>query len=128
MASGFRTYLTPLLSALALTSLSFNLLVHRRNSAYERSRLTAQTTILESLVSRMRSGERVEDAEIERLLKLGRGEKEGEVEGGADRWDGRVGWKDVLFGRKPGEAEDRATMKEWEEAIASAEASSSPQK
>jgi len=76
----------------------------------------------------MRNGERLGDFEIERMLKLGRGEKEGGEEGGADKWDGRVGWKDVVFGRKPGEAGEKATMKEWEEAIANAEASSKPSK
>jgi hypothetical protein len=97
-------YLLPLLSATALTSVSFNLLVFKRDAKVERERLEAQTSILESLVSRLKKGEKIGEEEVERLVGLARrGGVEGDEEGGRSRimkGEERVGWREAFMGRK----------------------------
>lgn len=112
--SAFTRYTSSLIGATLLTSFAFRSLIHKRTSRDERDRLTAHTTILESLVGRMRAGEDVGEGEIVRLLRLARGEGEGGV-GGAGQDGKDTPWREVVFGRKVKEDEAlEAAKREWE--------------
>ncbi|KAF8489671.1 hypothetical protein JB92DRAFT_3012530 [Gautieria morchelliformis] len=92
-----------LLNATVLTSLSFHLLFARRDAASERAQFTARISILESLNERLRKGEHIPDAEVEKLTVLSRKMQRGsEVEGQPDERGGRKGitWKEALLGRE----------------------------
>ncbi|KAG8687273.1 hypothetical protein FRC09_013593 [Ceratobasidium sp. 395] len=120
--SAFTRYTSSFIGATLLTSFAFRGLLHRRTSTAERDRLTARTTILESLVGRLRAGEDVNEAEIGRLLRLARGGEEGEVMG--EMKD--TPWREVLFGRRVKEDESlEAVRREWDAAVAQDLSSSS---
>ncbi|KAG9123285.1 hypothetical protein FRC07_015147 [Ceratobasidium sp. 392] len=113
--SAFTRYTSSFIGATLLTSFAFRSLLHKRASTAERDRLTAHTTILESLVARLRAGENVSEDEIGRLLRLARGAEEGE--GVGEIRD--TPWREVLFGRKIKEDESlEAAKREWDAAVA----------
>lgn len=88
------------LVATAFTSTSFHLLFARRNAAAERARFTARITILEDLVARLKSGERVPSAEIDRLLLLSRKAQDSNDEDYlGDTTGSSTPWKEVFLGR-----------------------------
>jgi len=96
------TYVPHLLYSTVLTSLSLHLLFHKKQSEVDRSHLTAQISILESLTQQLRSGQDVADGEIERLYKLAKTHDDSYVDGtGVERQ--KVGWRDVFLGRKTSE-------------------------
>jgi hypothetical protein len=87
---------------MVLTSISFHLLFARRDAAAERAQFTARISILESVNERLRNGERIPDAEVEKLTVLSRKMQRGsEVDGQLDERGGRTGvtWKETLLGR-----------------------------
>ncbi|KAI0030320.1 hypothetical protein K488DRAFT_87891 [Vararia minispora EC-137] len=109
MPSYFRTrYVPELLSALALSSLSVHLFFHRRQAQSDRDRIAARTSILQDLAQRLRAGENIPDSEVARLRKLARQAEQEHTR--ADILDSgesaAVGWRDVVFGRRPTPAED----------------------
>ncbi|KAF8608317.1 hypothetical protein BDV93DRAFT_466621 [Ceratobasidium sp. AG-I] len=114
--SAFTRYTSSLIGATLLTSFAFRSLLHKRTSTAERDRLNAHTTILESVIGRMRAGEDVSEGEIVRLLRLAKGEGEGAVnEGGQGEGIGDTPWREVVFGRKVKEDEALEVAKrEWE--------------
>lgn len=88
-----------------LTSLGFHLLFARRDAASERAQHTARISILESLVERLREGEPIADAEIEKLTNLSRKLQSGNEGNGTfigDEHQGRIGvtWKEAFIGRQ----------------------------
>lgn len=88
-----------------LTSISFHLLFARRDAASERAQFTARISILESLVARLKEGERIPDAEVKKLIVLSRRVQRGDDVDDSFRGDehqGRIGvtWKEALLGRK----------------------------
>ncbi|KAG8716892.1 hypothetical protein FRC08_008596 [Ceratobasidium sp. 394] len=110
--SAFTRYTSSFIGATLLTSIAFRSLLHRRTSTAERDRLTAHTTILESLVARLRAGEDVGEAEIGRLLRLARSVEEGEGE------VRDTPWREVLFGRRVREDESlEVARREWDAAV-----------
>lgn len=121
-------YIEPTLSAIFLTSASIHLVTSRRTYSEERAKLTAQKTILEDLISRVRQGERIPDAEYSRLMALASFNKADapaqEVPSNVDDQPARgpaTSWKEVLLGRKPSvqsneELEEQARL-EWEEGL-----------
>lgn len=119
----FPRYVEPLLSAMFLSSVTTHLILTRRASADERSRLTARSTLLTDLVARIRSGERISDTEYSRLVALAASKQTqlaDKLESNVSLPQGRAtGWKEVLLGRKslPGESEeqDEKARLEWEE-------------
>ncbi|QRV84057.1 hypothetical protein RhiJN_12073 [Ceratobasidium sp. AG-Ba] len=112
--SAFTRYTSSFIGRL-LTSFAFRGVIHKRTSTAERDRLTAHTTILESLVARLKAGEDVGEAEIGRLLRLARG-------GGEEVDEGKVldvPWREVVFGRKVREDDGLAdARREWDAAVA----------
>ncbi|KAG9094825.1 hypothetical protein FRC06_010450 [Ceratobasidium sp. 370] len=112
--AAFTRYTSSFIGATLLTSAAFRSLLHRRASTAERDQLTAHTTILESLVARLRAGEDVSEAEIGRLLRLARGGEDGEGEEVKD-----TPWREVLFGRRVREDESlEVARREWDAAVA----------
>ncbi|QRV98100.1 hypothetical protein RhiJN_26119 [Ceratobasidium sp. AG-Ba] len=113
--SAFTRYTSSFIGATLLTSFAFRGVIHKRTSTAEHDRLTAHTTILESLVARLKAGEDVGEAEIGRLLRLARG-------GGEEVDEGKVldvPWREVVFGRKVREDESLAdARREWDAAVA----------
>lgn len=109
--SAFTRYTSSFIGATLLTSFAFRGVIHKRTSTAERDRLTAHTTILESLVARLKAGEDVGEAEIGRLLRLARG-------GGEEVDEGKVldvPWREVVFGRKVREDDGLAdARREWD--------------
>jgi hypothetical protein len=105
-------YIPHLLYSTALTSLSFHLLFHKKQSEVDRAHLNAQTSILESLVHQLRSGQDVSDEEIERLCRLAKTHEDGHMEGVGARRE-KIGWKAVFLGRKT-DGDDRKGLGEGE--------------
>jgi len=102
MAS-YTQFITPLLSATFLTSATMHLLFTRRVAHEQRSRLTAQETILNGLVLRMRAGEHVEEEEYSRLMTLVRARQSETVKtmpGAIGDTRGDTGWWEAVLGRK----------------------------
>src|ERR1700684_1857041 len=91
-------YLPHIIYSIALTSISFHLLSKRDQIDTQRAQLSAQISVLESVVQQLQSRESVSDVELERLMKLAR------VNGGyplvQDTQKRAVSWKDAIFGRE----------------------------
>ena len=93
------SYIPHLIYSTALTSLSLHLLYQKKQSEMDRAHLAAQTSILEALAHRLRSGQNISDEEVERLCRLAKTHEETHAEeAGVKR--AKVGWKDVFLGKK----------------------------
>jgi len=99
-------YIPHILYSTALTSLSFHLLFHKKQSEVDRAHLSAQVSILESLAQRLRSGQDVPDEEVERLCRLAKTHERTATTGFGVKLE-KVRWRDVVLGRKMEEVEDR---------------------
>jgi hypothetical protein len=90
-------YLPHLIYSVALTSISFHLLVKRDAIETERAQISAQISVLESVVRQLRTPEStgtVDVAEVDRLMKLARAHREEQLA------QNRVmSWRDVFFGK-----------------------------
>ncbi|KAI9511481.1 hypothetical protein F5148DRAFT_326014 [Russula earlei] len=87
-------YIPELAYALAFSSISVHLLWQRRAAETDRRHYSARLSILDELAARLRTGEAVSDAEVARLRRLA--ETVAEVTHPGER----IGWREVLFGRK----------------------------
>ena len=87
-------YLPHLVYSIALTSISFHLLSKRDAIDTERAQLSAQISVLESVVRRLRTPGSITDAEVDRLMKLARAHRE--EQHGQSRM---VSWRDVFIGK-----------------------------
>lgn len=99
------TYAPHIVYTLALISTSTHLLWHRKAVEEQQAQLGAQLTVLESLAGRLRTGERVSLAEIERMKRLARAQEGVPAESVFDQRRGsllneEVGWRDVFLGRR----------------------------
>jgi hypothetical protein len=92
-------YIPHVIYSTALTSLSFHLLFHKKQAEMDRSHLSAQISILESLAHRLRSGQDVSDEEVERLFRLAQTHEETHAKGVMPMKE-KVRWKDVFWGKK----------------------------
>ncbi|KZT03916.1 uncharacterized protein LAESUDRAFT_761511 [Laetiporus sulphureus 93-53] len=112
-------YVPHLLSSLALTSIAIHLVRQRNAATTDRAHLSAQISILESTVGRLRAGERIPPPELDRVLRLARSqtEEQGEetiVERMREK-EGEIGWKEVFLGRKPRSKEEEETARKRQE-------------
>ncbi|EGN92766.1 hypothetical protein SERLA73DRAFT_190614 [Serpula lacrymans var. lacrymans S7.3] len=105
-------YLPHLIYSTALTSVSIHLLWHRKQQEEDNARISAQVSILESLVSQLQSGRPVKDEEIDRLRKLAQVHDD-ERTGVNPAAAGSIGWKDVIWGRKSSPSQ-KSSDDEWE--------------
>lgn len=106
-------YVPHIVYSLALTSISMHLLYQRRAAQEDRSRLSAKISILESLLQRLDEGERISPGELERQQKLA-GLLDSHSSESRDT-DTKIGWKDVLLGRKEQHARRGGwDQKDWE--------------
>jgi hypothetical protein len=87
-----------------------HLLWQRKTVAEDRARFKAQTSILQDLVERLRSGKSISDEEIMKLRNLARVHGEGRES--PDKATTNVGWMDVAWGRKS--PADIGVSDEWE--------------
>jgi hypothetical protein len=87
-------YIPEIAYALAFSSISVHLLWQRRAAETDRRHYSARLSILGELAGRLRAGE-VSDAEVARLRRLAETVGEDSTHAGE-----RIGWRDVVFGRK----------------------------
>lgn len=93
-------YLPHVIYSTALTSLSFHLLFHKRQVEVDRAHLTAQISILESLIQQLRSGQNITDEEIDRLSRLAKTHEDSESTGVRREASKKIGWREVFLGRR----------------------------
>jgi hypothetical protein len=101
-------YAQHIIYSLAITSISIHLLNTRKSTEATHSQLQAQISVLESITQRLRAGEDVSDAEVDRLKRLVRANERTALEGSTNADDLKreaIGWREVLLGRKRGDAE-----------------------
>ncbi|KZT21103.1 hypothetical protein NEOLEDRAFT_1182025 [Neolentinus lepideus HHB14362 ss-1] len=103
------SYMPHIIYSLALTSVSMNMLYQRKLGEAQKASISAQTTILESLAQRLRSGENFPEEEVERLWNLAR--KKGETT--LNPHVEEIGLKETFLGKKL-DAEETARVEEWE--------------
>jgi hypothetical protein len=101
-------YLPHIIYSIALTSISMHLLNTRKNAADERAAFRARESVLTSLITRLKTGENVSDAEIAKMRLMGNS-KGGMVAmyelpnpGGGKS----TSWKDAVMGQKSNEHDD----------------------
>src|ERR1700722_3789708 len=92
-------YLPHLIYSVALTTVSLHLLSHRKASENQKARLTAQISILESIVHQLRSNNPLSNDELQRLRNLARANSEETLPGSA-AYEDKVSWRDVILGRR----------------------------
>ncbi|KAF7976425.1 hypothetical protein HWV62_6843 [Athelia sp. TMB] len=93
------SYIPHLIYSVALTSFSFHLLFHRKQVDQDRAHIAAQTTILTSLATQLRSGP-VPEAEVERLLRLAKTHEFQDSVITKEKEKAKIGWGDVFLGRE----------------------------
>jgi hypothetical protein len=95
-------FLPHIIYSVALTSISYHLLVHKKTAEAQKAQLTARISILESIIQSLRSDNLPSDVEIERLKKLARAHdihaQPPATLGGIV--NEKVNWRDVFLGRK----------------------------
>lgn len=112
----------PFILLSAITSLALNLSHQRTARSQETSHLSAQITVLESLVNQLRNDpNRLSDEEVEKeleLVGLGRGKGKRVVGGEGDK-SGRneTSWGEVLFGKRGKEFEPDKDDTDWEKGM-----------
>jgi hypothetical protein len=93
------SYLPHIIYSIALTSISTHLLIKRKAVAEERANVTAQISILESIVQQLRSDLPISEDKLERMKRLSRAHKIPEIsENGSP--NNHVKWGDVFLGNK----------------------------
>jgi hypothetical protein len=115
-------YVPHLIYSVALTSVSTHLLLQRKSIAEQRASISAQISILESIVQRLRSNEDMSDSELAQLKKLARvGSHRGAhpSDGASGDSGGRIGWKAALSTPKTSQTLSDRERKEIEEGAAS---------
>lgn len=102
-------YFPHALFAIALTSISINLVSHRRTAEDERSRVQAQISVLESIKEQLQSGKPLSKEELDRQKKLVRS-----VDNDREHHKA-VSWTDVFRVRKPQPSDGEAELSKWEQ-------------
>jgi hypothetical protein len=87
-------FLPHVIYSVALTSVSLHLLSQRDVINTERAQLSAQISVLESILRQLKTPGSISDVEVERLMKLARAHRE---EPSVQKRV--VSWRDVFFGR-----------------------------
>ena len=110
----FQSFIYPILLASAVTSLAIHLRNAREDIRLLHSRHDAQLSVLKSLVARLERGETIEAVEQKNeFQRVGLIDREFAVSRRP-----KVGWKEMLFGRKKGESElarEKQEMQDIEE-------------
>ena len=103
-------YFPHVLFAIALTSISINLVSHRRTAEDERSKVQAQISVLESIKEQLQSGKPLSNEELDRQKKLAR-----PVDNDRERHKA-VSWTDVFrSARKPQLSDGVAELNKWDQ-------------
>jgi hypothetical protein len=105
-------YLPHLIYSVALTTISLRLLSQRKETEAQKAQLTAQISILESIVHQLRTNKPLSDDELTRLRKLARAH-DGHPEPVEGNSKDKVNWKDVIFGRNRTE-EEMGKESDWD--------------
>ena len=103
-------YFPHALFAIALTSISINLVSHRRTAEEERSRVQAQISVLESIKEQLQSGKPLSNEELDRLKKLAA--RSVEVDNDRERHKA-VSWTNVFRSAQPSNGE--AELSKWDQ-------------
>ncbi|GAA5962092.1 hypothetical protein JCM3765_005518 [Sporobolomyces pararoseus] len=117
----------PFLLLSAITSLALNLSHQRTAKSQETAHLSAQITVLESLLNQLRSpsgSTPPSSEEIEReleLVGLGRGKGKTALGEGDGSGKSRTSWSEVLFGKKGKEFEQDKDDTDWEKVFREAD-------
>ena len=103
-------YFPHVLFAIALTSISINLVSHRRTAEDERSRVQAQISVLESIKSQLQSGKPLSNEELDRQKKLARSAENDRARHTA------VSWTEVFRSAGKHQSSDgEARLSKWEQ-------------
>ena len=106
-------YFPHALFAIALTSISINLVSHRRTAEDERSRIQAQISVLESIKEQLQSDKPLSNEELEKLKKLVRPVDTGrEAEHHKEE---EVSWTNVFRSRKTQVLDGEAELSKWDQ-------------
>lgn len=103
-------YFPHVLFAIALTSISINLVSHRRTAEDERSKVQAQISVLESIKEQLQSGKPLSNEELDRQKKLARSADNDR------KRDTAVSWTEVFrSARRPQSSAGEAELNKWEQ-------------
>ena len=103
-------YFPHALFAIALTSISINLVSHRRTAEDERSRVQARISVLESIKEQLQSGKALSNEELDRQMKLARSANNNREDHKA------VSWTEVFrSARKFQSLDGEAELSKWEQ-------------
>ncbi|KAK0491044.1 hypothetical protein IW261DRAFT_1435330 [Armillaria novae-zelandiae] len=87
------SYLPHILYSMAIMSLSVHLVYQKHSLRKEKGRVTGQISVLEDVVTQLRSGEHLSREELQRLKKLAMPSLEQEEKE-------EITWKEALLGKK----------------------------
>ncbi|KAF8161493.1 hypothetical protein B0H34DRAFT_796276 [Crassisporium funariophilum] len=109
-------YFPHALFAVALSSVSINLVSQRKSAEDERARVKAQLSILQSIKEQLQSDTPISNDELERLKKLARSAAptngaDAGVTGGLRE---QVSWSDIFRGRKPTMMDGEQEVSKWD--------------
>lgn len=100
--------------AIALTSISINLISHRRTVEDERSRIQAQISVLESIKEQLQSDKPLSSEELERLKKLVRPVDTGHEGRETGSQKEEISWINVFRGRKGRASDGEPEISQWD--------------
>ncbi|KAG7449197.1 uncharacterized protein BT62DRAFT_929177 [Guyanagaster necrorhizus] len=86
------SYLPHVLYSMAIMSLSVHLVYQKHSMRQEKGRVTGQISILEDVITQLRSGTHLSRTELQRLRKLAMPSSKEEKE--------EITWKEALLGKK----------------------------
>jgi hypothetical protein len=110
-------YVPHLLYSLSIVSISTHLLWHRKEWDSQRAHVAAQISVLKSITGRLRSGERMDAREIDRLQRMVRGKEDKDASSASDASYSteETRWREVLLGKAGiGQNHDAYDKKDWE--------------
>ncbi|TFK45104.1 hypothetical protein BDQ12DRAFT_621724 [Crucibulum laeve] len=99
-------YFPHALYSVAITSISIHLVGKKRSIEDERARISAQTSILESIKAQLQSDKSLSNDELGRLKKLARPPPSDE----ATKKEA-IGWKEIIFGGRKKEGDE---LSDWD--------------
>ncbi|KAF8802652.1 hypothetical protein BYT27DRAFT_7260949 [Phlegmacium glaucopus] len=100
--------------AIALTSISINLISHRKAAEDERSRIQAQISVLESVKEQLQSDKPLSNEELEKMKRLVRPVDTGQ-EGREPENQKEVSWINIFRGRKDRASDGEAEISKWDQ-------------
>jgi len=110
-------YLPHIIYSIALTSLSMNLLNTRKNAEDERAAFRARESVLTTLITRLKSGENVSNAEIAKMRLMGNSQRGmvamSELPAPVPGNGRSTSWKEAVMGQKSAGHDDLKQLEDY---------------